>query len=117
MQQCRAVVLLDIATGRVLARYSLRLSAQIWSADFTPDGANEIGQLPIGTGATWALAAYTADGSALSAVDERGHIVQWDARPQSWIHRACAIAARDLTPTEWDTYLPGVPPQHTCTTG
>jgi WD40 repeat protein len=130
------VVLLDIATGRVLARHSLRLSAQIWSADFTPDGAvvalggddgqihlltadtlHEIGQLPIGTGATWALAAYTADGSALSAVDERGHIVQWDARPQSWIHRACAIVARDLTPTEWDTYLPGVPPQHTCTTG
>jgi WD40 repeat protein len=131
-----AVVLLDIATGRVLARHSLRLSAQIWSADFTPDGGvvalggndgqihlltadtlHEIGQLPIGTGATWALAAYTADGSALSAVDERGHIVQWDARPQSWIHRACAIAARDLTRTEWDTYLPGVPPQHTCTTG
>ena len=60
-----AVVLLDIATGRVLARHSLRLSAQIWSADFTPDGAvvalggndgqvhlltadtlHEIGQLP-----------------------------------------------------------------------
>jgi WD40 repeat protein len=129
-------VLLDIATGRVLARHSLRLSAQIWSADFAPDGGvvalggndgqihlltadtlREIGQLPIGTGATWAFAAYTADGSALSAVDERGRIVQWDARPQSWIHRACAIAARDLTRTEWDTYLPGVSPQHTCITG
>ncbi|HVQ91484.1 MAG TPA: BTAD domain-containing putative transcriptional regulator [Mycobacteriales bacterium] len=131
-----AVVLLDIATGRVLARHTLRLSAQIWSADFAPDGGVvalggndgqlhlltadtllEIGQLPIGTGATWALAAYTADGSALSAVDERGHVVRWDARPQSWIRRACAIVGRDLTPAEWDTYLAGEPWQRTCTTG
>ena len=128
-----AVVLLDIATGRVLARHRLRLASQIWSADFSPDGGvvalggsdgqvhlltntlSEIGQLPIRTGATWAFAAYTGDGSVLSAVDERGHIVRWDARPQSWIDRACAIAARDLTPTEWDTYMQGVPYQHTCT--
>ena len=129
-----AVVLLDVATGRVLARNTLRLSTQIWSADFAPDGSvvalggndgqvhlltadtlQEIGQLPIGTGATWAFAAYSADGSALSAVDERGHIVQWDTRPASWIQRACAIVERDLTATEWDAYLPGVPRQRTCT--
>jgi DNA-binding SARP family transcriptional activator/WD40 repeat protein len=131
-----AVVLLDMATGRVLARRTLRLSAQILSADFAPDGSvvalggndgqvhlltadtlQEIGQLPIGTGAAWAFAAYTANGSALSAVDERGHIVQWDPRPQSWIHRACAIVARDLTPDEWNTYLPGLPRTRTCTAG
>jgi hypothetical protein len=119
--------LLDIATGQVLARHTLRLSTQIWSADFAPDGGvvalggndgqvhlltgdtlREIGQLPIGTGASWAFASYNADGSVLSAVDERGHIVQWDARPQSWIHRACAIVGRDLTPDEWNTYLPGL---------
>jgi WD40 repeat protein len=33
------VVLLDMATGRVLAQHSLRVSAQIGSADFSPDGA------------------------------------------------------------------------------
>jgi WD40 repeat protein len=131
-----AVVLLDIATGRVLARHTLRLSSQVSSADFSPDGSvvalggndgqvhlltadtlREIGQLPIGTGGTWAFASYNADGSVLSAVDERGHIVQWDARPQSWIHRACAIVGRDLTPDEWNTYLPGLPRTHTCTAG
>jgi WD40 repeat protein/DNA-binding SARP family transcriptional activator len=130
-----AIVLLDLATGRVLARHTLRLSSQIQSADFAPDGGmlalggndgqvhlltgdtlREIGQLPTGTGATWAFAAYTADGSALYAVDERGHIVRWDARPQAWTHHACAIVARDLTPTEWETYLPGIPHQRTCTT-
>ncbi len=131
-----AVVLLDIATGQVLARHTLRLSTQIWSADFAPDGdvvalggndgqvhlltadtLQEIGQLPIGTGASWAFASYNADGSVLSAVDERGHIVHWDARPQSWIHRACAVVGRDLTPDEWNTYLPGLPRTHTCTAG
>jgi WD40 repeat protein len=131
-----AVVLLDIATGRVLARHTLRLSSQIQSADFAPDGSvvalggndgqvhlltadtlNEIGQLPIATGATWAFASYSTDGSTLSAIDERGRIVRWDTRPASWINRACSIVARDLTPNEWDTYLPDVPHQRTCTTG
>jgi WD40 repeat protein len=128
-----AVVSVDLATGRVLARHTLRLSAQIGSVDFSPDGAviavggddgqvhlltggtlREIGQLPIGTGGTWALAAYTANGSALTAVDERGRIVQWDPRPASWLRRACSIAGRDLTAPEWNTYLPGVPYQRTC---
>ena len=130
-----AVVLLDLATGRVLARHSLRLSAEIGSADFSPDGAviavggddgqvhlltadtlREIGQLPIGTGGSWAFAAYTANGSTLSAVDERGRIVHWDPRPTSWIRRACSIAARDLTAAEWNTYLPDVAHQRTCPT-
>jgi WD40 repeat protein len=131
-----AVVLLDIATGKVLARHTLRLSTQIWSADFAPDGGmvalggndgqvhlltgdtlREIGQLPIGTGGGWAFASYNADGSVLSAVDERGHIVMWDSRPQSWIHRACGIVGRDLTTDEWNTYLPGLPRTRTCTAG
>lgn len=83
----------------------------------TGDTLHEIGQLPIGTGASWAFAAYTADGTTLSAVDDRGRIVHWDPRPQSWIDRACSIAARDLSAAEWNTYLPGVPHQRTCTAG
>jgi DNA-binding SARP family transcriptional activator/WD40 repeat protein len=128
-----AVVLLDVATGRVLAEHSLRLSARIWSADFQPDGGvialggddgqvhlltannlREIGQLPIGTGATWAFPAHSADGSMLYAVDERGRIVRWDARSPSWINRACSIAGRNLSASEWDTYLPGVARQRPC---
>jgi WD40 repeat protein len=128
------VVLLDVDAGRVLARHTLPLPAQIWSADFAPDGAvvalggndgqvhlltgdtlRGIGQLPIGTGATWALAAFSSDGSLLSAVDERGRLARWDTRPESWLRRACSVVGRDLTPAEWETYLPGVPRQHTST--
>jgi hypothetical protein len=81
----------------------------------TADTLHEVGQLPIRTGAVWAFAAYTRGGSVLSAVDERGLIVQWDSRPRSWVDRACAVAARDLTDMEWNTYLPGVSHQRTCT--
>jgi hypothetical protein len=77
---------------------------------------HEIGQLPIGTGASWAFAAYT-DGTTLSAVDERGRIVRWPAQHQIWIQRACSIAGRDLTGVEWNTYLPGVARHRTCATG
>jgi hypothetical protein len=48
-------------------------------------------------------------------MDERGRVMHWDTRPESWIRRACTIAGRDFTPAEWTSYLPGVPHQHTCT--
>lgn len=128
-----AAVLLDVTTGRVLTGHTLRLPSYIASAEFSPDGTvialggddgqvhlleadtlHEIGQLPTGTGATWAFVAYTT-GSMLSAVDERGRVVHWDTRPQSWINRACMIVGgRDLTPAEWATYLPDTPHQRTC---
>lgn len=131
-----AVVLLDVASGRVLARRTERLSSHIASVQFSPDGEvialggsdgrahlldpgtlREIGQLPLLTGGSWAFVFYHPDGSHLFAVDERGHVVRWDTRPESWVARACEIVGRDFTPAEWDSYLPGVPLQRTCTTG
>jgi WD40 repeat protein len=128
------VALLDVATGRVLARHTERLSYQISSVKFAPDGTivalggrdgrahllaadtlHEIGQLPLATGAAWGFVSYNADGSRLSAVDDRGRVMHWDTRPDSWIGRACTIVDRDFTPAEWATYLPGVPHQRTCT--
>jgi WD40 repeat protein len=35
-----------------------------------------------------------------------GRLIRWDTDPQSWRERACRIANRDLTPSEWSTYLP-----------
>jgi len=35
--------------------------------------------------------------------------------PSVWLDEACAIVAgRDLTPAEWDRYLPGRDDQPTC---
>ena len=131
-----AVLLLDVATGRILTRHTERLSSRITSTEFSPDGQTiaiggndgharlltadtlrEIGPLPAATGATWVFISHDPDGSTLSAVDERGHIVQWNTRPASWIARACQIVSRDFTTAEWDSYLPGLPQQRTCATG
>jgi len=34
----------------------------------------------------------------------------------AWLGHACGVAARDLTDTEWDAYLPDRPPERTCST-
>lgn len=129
-----ALVLLDTVTGRVLARKT-GVSGSISSADFSPDGSllavsgndgrthlfeaanlHEVGQALISSGSGWAFTAYSSDGTHLSAVDERGRVVTWDARPPSWLARACAITRRDLTPAEWATFVPSTPYARTCTT-
>jgi hypothetical protein len=43
----------------------------------------------------------------LLATTASGHGYRWDIRPSSWIRRACAIAGRNLTRTEWSDALPG----------
>jgi DNA-binding SARP family transcriptional activator/WD40 repeat protein len=127
------VVTVDLASGEVAAHYAGQISSRLVSADFSPDGAvvavggddaqvhlfeaatlREIGTLPMVTGSHYAFAAFHPDGSRLSAVDERGYVVEWDIRPTKWIDRACATAGRDLTPAEWATYLPGVAYRPTC---
>ena len=113
-----AVVLLDIGTGRVLARHTLRLSSQIWSADFSPDGGvvalggsdgqihvltadtlHEIGQLPIRTGASGFRRLHPRRfGAGRSGRTRPDRPVGQPAG--SWVDRASAVAARDLTDTE-----------------
>ncbi len=130
------VVTLDVATGKVLARLAQQITARIISAEFSPDGEDvavtsgdsqvhlldaatlrQIGTLPMPTGAQLTFVTFDPDGTRVSAVDERGRIVQWETRAQAWIERACDIVDRDFTRPEWDTYLPGVEYERTCTAG
>jgi hypothetical protein len=32
--------------------------------------------------------------------------IMWDIDPQSWREKACTVAGRNLTKTEWDKYMP-----------
>jgi hypothetical protein len=41
--------------------------------------------------------------------------VAWDMTPAHWADRACGLAARDLTTTEWARWLPDQPYRRTCT--
>jgi WD40 repeat protein/DNA-binding SARP family transcriptional activator len=50
---------------------------------------------------------FTPDGAFLFAVTSVGKAYRWDVRPSAWAHRACAVAGRSLTRTEWSDVLPG----------
>jgi WD40 repeat protein len=41
-------------------------------------------------------------------------ITLWDTDPSSWQRELCAMAGRDLTETEWHSYLPDRPYQPSC---
>jgi WD40 repeat protein len=50
---------------------------------------------------------FSPDGAYLYGFTQAGRQYRWDVRPVSWERRACAIAGRTLTRTEWNDALPG----------
>ena len=49
---------------------------------------------------------FTPDGTRLIAAYETGDAYHWDIRPESLVRRACRVAGRRLTRTEWTEFLP-----------
>ena len=50
---------------------------------------------------------FSRGGAYLLALTPSGRGYRWDLRPSAWIRRACDVAGRRLTPTEWTQVLPG----------
>jgi len=115
--------------GRTLEGHDER---RFLSIQFTPDGATlatagQDGaialwdvktQNPIGPPLTVEPDSYVAaelspDGARLFAVGAR-RAVRWDVAPAAWKRHACAVAGRDLTPSEWQEALPGQPYRTVC---
>jgi WD40 repeat protein/DNA-binding SARP family transcriptional activator len=86
------VIMWDVATGAVLGRS--------WFPDIRATGDLAAG--------------FSPDGRRLFIVSETGEAWVWDVDPASWERRACQIAGRNLTVTEWQLYLPDRPYQATC---
>jgi WD40 repeat protein len=60
---------------------------------------------PIETSAPLIYPAFLRpDGRAIAATDAKG-VVIWDLDPDHLVAAACAMAGRDLTPSEWTSYL------------
>jgi WD40 repeat protein len=59
-------------------------------------------------------AAFTPDGRRLFVLSDTGDAWVWDVDPASWERRACQIAGRSLTESEWQLYLPNRPYRVTC---
>jgi WD40 repeat protein len=59
-------------------------------------------------------ASFASDGSSLVVVNSNGNGFSWPMSLTAWEQRACAIAGRNLTPSEWSRYLPGEPYKRSC---
>jgi DNA-binding SARP family transcriptional activator/WD40 repeat protein len=53
-----------------------------------------------------ARAAFVAGGAGLVTIGRDGRGSLWDLRPESWARRACAVAGRTLSRSEWRDALP-----------
>ncbi|WP_262843834.1 TIR domain-containing protein [Sphaerisporangium corydalis] len=57
---------------------------------------------------------YSPNGRILASTSRNNAITLWDTDPASWRRTLCTIADRDLTPAEWNAYLPERPYRHVC---
>ena len=104
-----------------------------WGADrdFAPDGSQVAsvveGRVSLWDGRTGAYQAslpidasgpvsiaYLADGSGVVIAAADGRTWTADTRVGSWTRRACALAGRNLSRTEWRQFFPSRPFRATC---
>ena len=59
--------------------------------------------------------AFSPDGRTLVSGDNIGDLFFWDVDPESWLRKLCAKLSRNLSQSEWDTYVgKNVPYQEQC---
>jgi WD40 repeat protein len=97
--------------GRTLAVSSFEPVASLWDVG---TGSRIGPQLTAGTRRT--MIDLSFDGRQLLETHGNGQGAVWDVDPASWGRRACAIADRTLTRTEWEQFLPGRPYEPACAT-
>jgi WD40 repeat protein len=98
-----AIATVDISPdGRMLATTSSDGTTRLWDI---PSG-RPIGTALPGIADHYVAAAFVEGGTHLVALYDNGRGYSWDVRPQSWARRACDVAGRTLTRTEWQTVLP-----------
>jgi WD40 repeat protein len=126
----------DGHTFKPLSRPLLGHAGFILTADFSPDGrtlatsssdgtvrlwnvatGSPIGKPLPGEPATEVGAAFVLGGTRLAAVYDGGRGYLWDLRPTAWARRACAVAGRTLTRSEWEETLPDRPYDPACGVG
>ena len=88
--------------GQTLATTSEDGTTRLW--DF-PSG-RPIGAALPGLAQHDAAAAFVDGGSRLVTLYDNGQGYLWDIQPRSWARRACQVAGRTLTRTEWNDALP-----------
>jgi DNA-binding SARP family transcriptional activator/WD40 repeat protein/energy-coupling factor transporter ATP-binding protein EcfA2 len=87
---------------RVLATTAKDGTTQLWQVL----SGRPIGTALPGIAGQPVSAAFIDGGAELVTLHDNGQGYVWDVRPQAWAQRACAIAGRTLTRTEWRDALP-----------
>lgn len=59
-------------------------------------------------------AAFSSDGKLLALGSSAGYIQIWNLDTHNWVNFACEKTGRNLSKSEWETYLTGQPYQSTC---
>jgi WD40 repeat protein len=62
----------------------------------------------------WAVAQFTPDGRDLVVSDDTGRAWVFPVTLQAWEDRACQVANRSITASEWQQFLPDRPYQAVC---
>ena len=96
--------------GSMLATASFDATARLW--DLTTYEA--LGAPLPGQPDHPAAARFTPDGTHLIAAYDTGRAYRWDVRPAIWKRRACTLAGRRLTRSEWSELLPRQRYEPTC---
>jgi len=97
--------------GRRLASGSLDQTARIWN----PISVDELLRLDETVNAAHVVGvAFSVDGKTLATRTPSGRVDLWDIDGDHWTERACAIVNRNLTPEEWDRFLPSEPYRAAC---
>ncbi len=96
--------------GRILATGGADAAIFLWDLQTF----HNIGQALTMPGAAVTALAFNPPNTILAAGSADGRLVLWDIDPRSWQQQACELAARNLTPTEWQKYFPNEDYQETC---
>jgi WD40 repeat protein len=75
---------------------------------------DEIGTPLQGPGNVHNESVFSADGRRVIVYYSDGTAYIWDVSPGSWKQRACSVASRNLTASEWQQFLPDRPYRKVC---
>ena len=124
------VRLLDVRTGKLVRELEQNVGG-VLRLEFSSDGRTlaiagrpdaALWDVATGTelgrfsgGSRRAMLDLSPDGRQLLVTGGNGQGAIWSIDPETWAQRACALANRRLTRTEWEEFLPDRPYAPACT--